>query len=127
MTAVHALLAPTNWNYSLLERPTNLCPGYVYQRSRTGYVDKFYRALRKWKSETAYLSDPIAITAHPSYLSIVALGQNAVELICDDLDDGPSLLVYALEDITGDAPYADEDEGDISAMTQAWLQYCSDR
>jgi hypothetical protein len=43
-----------------------------------------------------------------------------VPLIVNELRLQPSLLVYALEDITGEQPYPADIKGDIKAMSDYW-------
>lgn len=104
-------------------QPGNVAVGAMghYTSSRMDFIARFYQCLQQWHSETVYESDLDAILAHPSYRRIVDLGFHAVPLIVDHLKVQPSLLVFALEDITGERPFSSDLQGDISGMTDAWV------
>lgn len=95
-------------------------PGY-YASSYIDFITVFYDLLRKWSSETTFESNLDTITSHPSYRGIVSLGARALPLIVDELRTQPSLLVYALEDITGERPYPANIQGNIRAMADHWV------
>jgi hypothetical protein len=95
--------------------------GDHYTSSFADFIADFHLYLQQWKSETAFDSDLDAITAHPGFQAIVALRERAVPLILNELRRGPSLLVYALEDINGGRPYPASMAGNIRGMTDCWL------
>ncbi len=92
-----------------------------YKSSYADFVSAFYDHLHKWKSETVFESNLDIIISHPSYQAITQLGDRAVSLLVDELRREPSLLVYMLEDITGERPYAANIQGDIRAMSNHWV------
>ena len=69
-----------------------------YVPSPNDFIASFYAILRRWKSETAFLSDPEEITDHPSFRAIVENANLVAPLILSELKTGPSLLVWALDD-----------------------------
>ena len=79
-----------------------------------------------WKSETAFLSDPARITLHPAFQEIVSMGEAVVPLLLRDLQQKPSLWVWALPRITGAQPVAVENAGNIMKMSEAWLRWGKD-
>jgi hypothetical protein len=84
----------------------------------------FYAVLRRWRTETAFLSDPDKVTTHPSFLALVRHADIATSLIIDELRQQPSLLVWVLDDaFSSDRPYGEADVGDIEAMTNAWIAW----
>lgn len=91
------------------------------------YVVKIARAIEAWRSETMFSSSLDDILSHRCYNEIVSLGDVAVSEIIARLRAEPSLLVFALEDITGQVPYSDDDAGDIQAMTECWIAWCDKR
>lgn len=105
---------------------TAVSSGARYTSSYADFIALFHRHLQQWKSETAFDSNLDAVTEHSSFRAIVGLQQRAVPLILDELRIGSSLLVYALEDITGERPYGGNIQGNIRAMTECWLLW-SDR
>ena len=104
-----------------LGRNTAIAASAYYTASYADFITDFYRYLQKWRSETMFESNLDTITHHPSYRSIVAMGGRALPLIVGELRIAPSLLVYALEDITGERPYAPNIQGDIRAMSDHWV------
>lgn len=104
-------------------RVTTSASAARYAPSVADFWDSFYPVLNRWKSETALLSDPERITAHPSFRAIVENAGETLPLIIDELRKGPSLLVWALEDAFGERPYGPGDAGDICKMTEAWIAW----
>jgi len=102
-------------------RSTSTVASAHYVSSYADFIAAFYRLLQQWRSETQFESNLDTITAHPSYRAIVVMGRRAMPLIVDELKTEPSLLVYALEDITGERPYAPNIQGNIRAMADHWV------
>ena len=102
-------------------RNTAIAAPAQYASSYIDFITMFYDLLRRWSSETAFESNLDTITAHSSYRGIVSLGARALPLIVGELRLQPSLLVYALEDITGERPYPPNIQGNIRAMADHWV------
>ena len=94
---------------------------HTYDPTPIGLIDRFMRELRKWRSETKFTSSIDDVLAHEAYRKIVGMGDAVVELLLDELRTRPGFEVYALEDILGNAPYTEEVNGDIKAMSDAWV------
>src|SRR5438105_10184076 len=62
----------------------------------------FRRLQTQWEAETAVHSNPDKIMGHPAMRAIIAMGAEVVPLILRDLQGKPSLLVWALPEITGE-------------------------
>ena len=92
-----------------------------YSPSPSDFISSFYAILRRWQSETKFLSDPNKITEHSSYKAIVANAHNVKDLIVDELKREPSFLVWALDDAFNERPYPPTAIGDIKQMTEAWI------
>lgn len=92
-----------------------------YKSSYADFVTAFHDHLQKWKSETVFESNLDNIVSHPDYQAITRLGARVVPLILNELRTEPSLLVFMLEDITGEKPYATNIQGDIRAMSDHWV------
>ena len=89
---------------------------------------RFRRLEAQWKVDTQVLSDPGKIMSHPAMRAIVALGADVVPLILRDLQDKPSLLVWALPQITGEnlAPPATDGgflKWNLDTQIDAWLRW----
>ncbi len=83
--------------------------------------ETFIELTEKWLRETQYLSSVSQIIAHPAYLRIIGMGSKAVPLILKQMKKTPGLWFWAISSITGENPITEEMEGDINAMTDAWL------
>lgn len=94
-----------------------------YQPSPLDFINSFYAVLRRWESETAFISNPDEITSHPSFRALVENADTVVSLIIGELKQHPSFLVWVLDDAFGERPYPDEAMGDIPAMTEAWIAW----
>ena len=93
-------------------------------RTQTLVAKLQFRVLAdRWHDETLFESSIDRIISHPAYLQIVAMGSSAVPLILADLKAAPALWFWALSAITGESPEPDGSEGDIGAMTKAWLDW----
>ena len=76
----------------------------------------------RWVRETTSASsDYEHLIAHPAYLSIVAMGWEAVPFILERLEAAPDHWGAALAAITGDDPVGPDAAGDVYAIADAWL------
>lgn len=92
-----------------------------YSPSPSDFISSFYAVLRRWQSETKFISDPNKITDHPCFKEIVANADNVKDLIVDELKREPSFLVWALDDAFNEKPYPQAAIGNIKQMTEAWI------
>ena len=87
-------------------------------------ADRFLRLSNEWKRDTGHLSLISQIAAHPSYQSIVAMGESAIPLILRDLETEPNHWFSALLAIVGEGPEIPAHErGDVRAISEAWLKW----
>ncbi len=89
---------------------------------------RFRRLEAQWQAETRVLSDPGKIMGHSAMRAIVALGEAVVPLILRDLQEKPSLLVWALPEITGENLAPPRKEGpflkwSVAAQIEVWLRW----
>src|SRR5260221_8802297 len=88
---------------------------------------KVQRLLAWWHNETDFLSSSTAMTAHPAYQAIIAMGQDALPSLFRELEqrlDGH--LSKALRVITGADPIALEDHGKIRKIAETWLRWAKE-
>lgn len=95
----------------------------VYKPSPADFINSFYAVLRRWKSETAFESNPEKIVSHPSFEALVNNAETIAPLILYELKKQPSHLVWALEEAFHERPYAEADQGNIRAMSEAWVAW----
>jgi hypothetical protein len=84
---------------------------------------RFQSLAETWKRETRHLSNVTKKCTHPAYQQIIGMGEQAVEFILCDLKESKEDWFWALSAITGENPIAEEDAGNVSNMTEAWLQW----
>lgn len=75
----------------------------------------------EWKGDTSLLSSTSAMTAHPAYQAIIALGPAVVPLLLREMEHEPVHWFEALQAITGEDPVPVESWGNIRAMADAWM------
>ena len=95
----------------------------------TDYVAalRFNALAERWKLETGHLSNLAKSFKHPAYREILAMGTSAIPLILNDIrQNGPYHWFDALNALTGENPVPSEHMGDVSKMTEAWMQWGMD-
>lgn len=80
-------------------------------------------AFTEWMRGIGPISDPKKIVAHPAYKRIVSTGKAGIPAILRRLEREPSMLAWALFDITGENPVRAADSGKIDKITKAWLKW----
>ncbi len=85
--------------------------------------DLFHQWVSEWCGGIGPTSDPAKIVAHPAFRQIVAAGEDAVPLLLRELRKAPSLLVFALHEITGEDPVPARARGKIREMSKAWVAW----
>jgi hypothetical protein len=95
---------------------------------REGIEQQFKRLEAQWNADTQVLSDPNKIMGHPAMRAIIAMGEEVVPIILRELRAQPSLLVWALPEITGENLVPPRIEGgfikwNVAAQIEAWLQW----
>ncbi len=83
----------------------------------------FLRAVSEWRAGIGPTSNPGEIINHPAYRRIVGLGHAVVPYILHEIEAKPSLLVWALHEITGEDPVPKASAGKIGEMAKAWLSW----
>lgn len=78
---------------------------------------------KKWKKETRHVSNTNRKIEHQCYSDIISMGDGAVDLMLEDLQQKPCDWYWALTTITGINPVPKEAEGDTNKMTAAWLEW----
>lgn len=63
------------------------------------------------------------LVAHPSFRRIVEFGRPAVPYLLREIQHEPSLLVWAMHEITGENPVPRSARGKIREMSAAWVSW----
>lgn len=84
----------------------------------------FNELAAKWKEDTQVCSNTIDIVMHPCYQQIIGIGDDAISFMLQDLiDNGPNHWFWALSAISREGPDLSGIEGDMSRMTDAWIEW----
>jgi hypothetical protein len=86
-------------------------------------TERFSALAAEWKRDTILLSSTSAISGHPAYRAIIALGPAVIPLLLQDLKREPLHWFEALQAITGEDPVSKQDYGRIPTMRDAWLAW----
>ena len=84
---------------------------------------QFYDLAKKWKQETAHLSNMTNSCNHSAYQKIIGMGKDIIPFILRDLKETQDHWFWALLVITGINPVSEDHAGNIEYMTEAWLQW----
>ena len=90
---------------------------------REAREELFHTAKSEWLQRRPRGADVAGMIAHPSYQRIIEMGQDAIPLILHELQKRPDHWFPALHAITGANPIPEEDQGNLSKMTDAWLTW----
>ena len=85
--------------------------------------ETFQQLADRWEEDTLYLSNPRQIVQHPAHQEILGMGTTAVPLILERLKDRGRHWFSTLRAITAADPVPAQDRGNVSAMTEAWLDW----
>ena len=83
---------------------------------------EFRKLARRWRQETAQISDVHEKVLHPAHLRIIGLGPDVLPLVFAELEQRPTLWFWALEALTGADPVP-EGTSSMKAAREAWLAY----
>ncbi|MCP5005757.1 MAG: hypothetical protein GY941_17745 [Planctomycetes bacterium] len=92
-------------------------------RQESEYTIKFQELKLIWEANTAILSSITEIAMHPAYQQIIGMGQSAIPLILEEMNEKPGHWFWALKSITGEDPVLPEQRGRIKKMTEAWINW----
>lgn len=94
------------------------------KQKRQAAERRFKKLAKAWKSETELISKLTKRVMHPAYQKIIGMGEAALPFIFTDLaENGPDDWFWALTAITDENPITEGIAGNMSAMTEAWLQW----
>lgn len=94
----------------------------VLARLRPEASEEVFQSLAaQWRKETRHLSSVSQMALHPAYQRIIGMGEAAVPLILNDLQQHGGHWQWALHAITGEDPAPPE--ATFREAVQAWLQW----
>lgn len=94
---------------------------------RTDVSDKFEELKDIWIAETCFLSSFSERILNFNYQRIIGLGKEVLPFLIKDLKENQNDWFWALECITGEAPYTEDDRGNIPAMIEKWLAWAESK
>jgi hypothetical protein len=88
---------------------------------------RFRKQSDQWAKETAHLSSPAQVIAHPSYQAILGMAQEnkdlVIRLLLRDLQEKRRPWFWALSYLTQDNPITQAEAGRIDKMIRAWVEW----
>jgi hypothetical protein len=102
----------------------------VRVKKRLSPEERFNGLVSEWKASIRGQSLAAQIAMHPSYQSMIGMGDEALRFILKRLNDEQGKTghwFWALAAITEENPVPKESRGNISEMARAWLNWGSER
>ena len=93
------------------------------EESHSDLEDRFIELAERWAKETRHISSTTKMVLHPSYQSIIGMGQDVVPLLLRDLKKHRRFWFWALAHITNENPVPPACAGNIDKMIEAWLDW----
>jgi hypothetical protein len=84
---------------------------------------RFRRLEEAWVREVGISSSGTVLTNHWAFQEMIRMGEAVVPLMLRDLEREPQLWVWALPKITGVNPVPPSDAGNITKMSEAWVEW----
>jgi hypothetical protein len=106
-------------------RDTRSSPSDDLRVPEASLQSRFELLADKWERETRNLSSIGAITSHPDHAKIIDLDSSVIPLILERMKTQPWFWFRALQELSGEEndPVTREMQGDLCAMTEAWLKW----
>ncbi len=114
-----------NESEAIIKNSADLLEHYFFPFSRLWNTPeiKFQMLAKEWKNDTVFMSSLTDMAMHPAYQQIIGMGPIAIPLILDEMKNEPEFWFWALKAVSGDDPTSPEDQGNLKAMTKAWLKW----
>jgi hypothetical protein len=101
-------------------------PSLPYTPPRS-LAEKFKEQADKWGLETAHISSPTQMMAHPSYQAILGMANDnnneVVRLMLNDLQEHRRAWFWALSYLTQENPIKASDVGKLDKMIKSWVEW----
>lgn len=85
--------------------------------------NRFAELVEEWRRGTGGLSSPRAIVGHPAYQQIIEMGEPAISMIFQELQENGGWWYPALRVLTGVNPVPEEAKGRPPLNREAWLDW----
>ena len=100
-----------------------LSEAYVEGHGQQDCTSLFKQLAEDWRRDRPCGVDVADMMMHPSYQRIIGMGEDAIPLILSELDRQPDHWFWALHSITGADPVPEDCQGNVPAMTSAWIEW----
>jgi hypothetical protein len=84
---------------------------------------RFQKLAAAWKARSRYLSNTAQMAMLPEYQRIIGMGGAAIPLLLEELRSEPNQWFWALGAITDENPVDPDAAGDVTRMSEAWLDW----
>ncbi len=129
--AAPALLSPETTQNSAVANvvENHATQQYVQETDKSNTIDftlklHFQSLVKRWRRETMFLSSSYQIVQHPCFRSIVAMGEQAVPFILEEIKSSPSTLVWALNEIY-DYRISNDPNMTLKSVCRRWVKLMS--
>jgi hypothetical protein len=96
---------------------------FLVGSKRKNVEPKFSRLVTEWKANRHSTSLARDLIAHPAYLRIIGMGEDALPLILRELERELDHWFSALKAISDDDPVPPASRGKMREMADAWLRW----
>src|SRR5436190_2078602 len=84
---------------------------------------QFDKLAETWRKDCMWISSMDQLSEHPAYQQIIAMGQDVVPILLEEMQNSPDHWSMALHAITGADPLKDEHRGKLKLMAQDWVEW----
>ncbi len=101
------------------------CAEYLVEQTREQFEfeESFRRLAKEWHDDVTDISSTHQMINHPAYLQIIGMGIRVLPHLIRELERAPDHWFAALTAITREDPVLPDQQGNLSQMTAAWLEW----
>jgi hypothetical protein len=125
--AIRIMAAINECVAELEEKGASVATGELCIPTESALAERFQEQAEKWARETAHLSSPTQMMAHPSYQAILGMAsedkRKIIRLMILDLKQNRNEWFWALSYLTQDNPIKQSDAGKMEKMISAWVNW----
>lgn len=92
-------------------------------KEQSEFEETFRRLVNEWLNDVIDISSTSQMINHPAYLQIIGMGIRVLPHLIRELERAPNHWFAALTAITREDPILPDQQGNLSQMTAAWLEW----
>jgi hypothetical protein len=96
-------------------------------RGHEAVRQRFSNLVAHWKSERGHSSRLKDLVTHSAYQQIIGMGEPAIPLLLEEMQERPDHWDWALRAITGSDPVPPESWGKLREIAAAWVTWGKER